>query len=1116
MNNPFKVSEDKLRTLLAGYETWLESDLKEAAYPGIFKEQGQKIREDFLNVGILEQMSDDDLYEKIFKYSRKLEGPVHMRLGQPRLRGDLPEIRRNLMYIVSTYESPFTVAQEILEGKYKIDVFAKAFWSPILQAQFPDVLPNWNNKTEKFLRKFDINISTSKLSISERYRTLSETFTFLRSLSEGHDFYTINHLMHYGTVIPEGIKLIEDITGKVEPDSLKSIIEKYKERIRTTELKDELYKWKLLKKYQSRPDVNAADFKDEITSIDYSNLVYPMAIAVRNFIAEESSEEYRAAFDGLFSDDKELNLRIQKFTKTIGDIYSKIGGEHGHHHDERTISTFLTYYNPDKYTFFKDSFYKQFCKALGIKAKPKGEKYAHYLELVADFVDQHIRPDEELISLITEFLNDDCFADENHLILAQDILYAMFEKTKDEPLPDEEITPGANPYFDLPGFKKYQTGFGQKYESQSDATRWYKETTNKLEYLVQLLKEELNENLAINYKERPSARAGRGKPFILKNYAITGFSPDGIYPEKGELFIKLAFHNLDKSPLFDIELDQNHQALEKPFQDIIDNLRETSRLSIPVDDNFPDNWDNLVDTIRPHVENLIQKYRQLTTDQGSEKKTDPMNIPLNTILYGPPGTGKTFHSISHAISIIDNEEIAEVLKRCENDRESVKKRYEELVENEQIVFCTFHQSMGYEDFIEGIKPVMDEEEGIENPQLTYSVKDGIFKKLCLEAAFSYVQKQATSETKRVLDFSEQYDQFVRKISESLDLGESPEINTISNQKLLIDNISQKNNLIVRHENGTRNYIASKQRLSQLAQAFPDLNTINNINDQFGAVIGGSNASAYWAVLNAIRKQSNSLDFYKKLPSQEKDYSPEEKMSAVETLKNENFKIENPKRYVLIIDEINRGNVSQIFGELITLIEDDKRLGKNEYLKVTLPYSGKKMGVPCNLYIVGTMNTADRSVEALDTALRRRFSFVHMKPEVEKLPLECDGINLQRLLETLNHRLRILKDEDHTIGHAWLINVNNLEQLKAVFGNKILPLLLEYFYNDYEKLGLVLGDAFFMTPHEKVGGNEFAEFSGSNGLSGQYNNMYLYKLKDHNELEKKDFLSLITPVPENEN
>ena len=181
------------------------------------------------------------------------------------------------------------------------------------------------------------------------------------------------------------------------------------------------------------------------------------------------------------------------------------------------------------------------------------------------------------------------------------------------------------------------------------------------------------------------------------------------------------------------------------------------------------------------------------------------------------------------------------------------------------------------------------------------------------------------------------------------------------------------------------------------------------------------------------------------------------------------------KYALFIDEINRGNVSAIFGELITLIEDDKRIGEENELYIKLPYSKKEFGVPSNLHIIGTMNTADRSVEALDTALRRRFVFEEIMPRPELLRnIEFDGFNLEELLSTINERIEALLDRDHTIGHSYFIKINSgdTEALQESFENKIIPLLQEYFYHDYEKIALILGSGFVERKEGKV---SFAKF-----------------------------------------
>jgi 5-methylcytosine-specific restriction protein B len=184
-----------------------------------------------------------------------------------------------------------------------------------------------------------------------------------------------------------------------------------------------------------------------------------------------------------------------------------------------------------------------------------------------------------------------------------------------------------------------------------------------------------------------------------------------------------------------------------------------------------------------------------------------------------------------------------------------------------------------------------------------------------------------------------------------------------------------------------------------------------------------------------------------------------------------------KNYVLIIDEINRGNISKIFGELITLIEASKRVGADEELKVRLPYSNEKaFGVPQNLYIIGTMNTADRSIAHIDTALRRRFKFIEMMPDYELLDFEVYGIKIDKMLKAINERIEVLYDREHQIGHSYFLSlkdnensINKLDKLVDIFENQIIPLLAEYFYSDWSKILLVLNDNGFVKGEEKEAG-----------------------------------------------
>lgn len=216
MKSPFSLSDDDLITLLQSYSAWSQKGEEARVYIEGRAKMQEAIKNTLLDKSYLAQISEDDLVRKILEYSKTLEGPATIRIGVPRVSEELSKIKRNLDYVIQSPDDPLDKADRILEGDYKIPVFAKAFWTPIIQAQYPDTLPNWNNKTEKFLRKVGINLSTSKLTVKAKYRLLSDAFGYLRQLDPSQNFHTLNHLMHYGTVIQEGIDLLKRLTGQDE------------------------------------------------------------------------------------------------------------------------------------------------------------------------------------------------------------------------------------------------------------------------------------------------------------------------------------------------------------------------------------------------------------------------------------------------------------------------------------------------------------------------------------------------------------------------------------------------------------------------------------------------------------------------------------------------------------------------------------------------------------------------------------------------------------------------------------------------------------------------------------------------------------------------------------
>jgi 5-methylcytosine-specific restriction protein B len=492
----------------------------------------------------------------------------------------------------------------------------------------------------------------------------------------------------------------------------------------------------------------------------------------------------------------------------------------------------------------------------------------------------------------------------------------------------------------------------------------------------------------------------------------------------------------DMAAHYEIELRKGKLSIDIHFEDKNKNLFEQEILKLALPDKikllerFPrykrkeityyEMYDFNTPDVIPKLANALLYLEETIGDSIRAIKANIKNIiptstaasnqdmkhPLNQILYGPPGTGKTYTTKELAVSIINAKFIDDLdtnLSEVER-RKAISDEYKRLFELGQIVFTTFHQSMSYEDFVEGIKP-----ETI-NDDISYSVQKGIFKELCIKAE----EKQIKSN-----NFDEAYQLLLK------------EIDTFGASGLVLETLIQSKEFTI--------YKNSKNNIRFHA----------NTEKAYDGVIKREYLEHYLKTGEAVDWPSyvKALGNYVR---EKFDYKQSEEVVN--------------KPYVLIIDEINRGNVSAIFGELITLLEEDKRIGNKEELRIKLPYSKKEadFGVPSNLYIIGTMNTADRSVEALDTALRRRFSFTEVLPDSSLLEAKSvNGINLKKLLDTINNRIEILLNRDHTIGHSYFIKLDNddVKGLRSTFKNNIIPLLQEYFYGDYEKIGMVLGAGF---------------------------------------------------------
>ena len=827
-------------------------------------------------------------------------------------------------------------------------------------------------------------------------------------------------------------------------DRILFVIDHYKSNFGAVN-KDEHYKWEALGWYKKHWNIDAEDFADMLTNafsktanLLSSGMYYPYKMITE--YAQADPEEVRRIFKLLHDESIPLAERYHLFRDSCKSRIDQIMNEQpgrekalNHYQDLRAVMVYLTFEYPEKYYLFKSTMYSDFRDRIGFREEKTNQtsvigKVDNFFRM-CDMILEEVKMDHELISMHKSRLDEDCYSDDALHLLTMDIVYYGSNYMSEDDFKKRPITKTETTYW--PSLEEYNPGITKNMwiSVLSDPAITAPENLDMLKKMLELGGESTCAHLAEVYGKTHSY------------YNKLGSS----YGEK----VKRRF-NCPDCPDRESDTVERNRVYVIPFVGRYVTENGNKRYS----------W-----KLRDELKEALMSIEIPNPELEEETTTD---IGLNTILYGPPGTGKTYHTVIYAVAIIENKELATVEAE---DYAEVLERYNEYKTQGRIEFTTFHQSYGYEEFIEGIKPVIasDEETGGEAGEIQYSVQPGVFKRFCEKA-----DRPAVADTE---DFGIGENPNIWKVS-LYGTGDNPiRTECLKNGHIRIGwddygkDITDETDFTAYGGKVVLNAFMNRMQIGDIVLSCYSSTTI----DAVGVVTGECEWHDEYEDLKRVRKvkwlvkniRENIMDMTDgTVMMQMSVYRLNVTLADVMKIvgKYKPAHVSKPARqgnYVFIVDEINRGNISKIFGELITLIESTKRLGQSEGMSVRLPYSQKLFGVPKNVYIIGTMNTADRSIATIDTALRRRFLFREMLPIPKVLSdINVEDLSISDLLTRLNKRIAVLYDREHTIGHAYFMPLKaspTIDTLAEIFTNNIIPLLQEYFYEDYEKIRLVLGD-----------------------------------------------------------